>query len=162
MRCYIDVKEAEEEVWEIEDEDDNNCTVIDATGDVPHVVRQSYEDALTSAQLSDDARILNVATKLVELYKSLDSKQDKNNLIDSIEKVLIKTEENRIENALPPKTRTNTKGRPKNVKRNKTHYEYTLEKEKEDVKEAVSQKKKETIEKTKSKLYNTRAYITDN
>ena len=116
MRCYIDVKEAEEEVWEIEDEDDDNCTVIDATGDVPHVIRQSDEDASTSAQLLDDARILNVATKLVELYKLLDSKQDKKNLIDSIEKVLIKTEENRIENALPPKTRTNTKGRPKKCK----------------------------------------------
>ncbi|KAI8372603.1 hypothetical protein EDC96DRAFT_585303 [Choanephora cucurbitarum] len=154
------VKEAEEEVWEIEDEDDDNCTVIDATGNVPHVIRQSDESASTSAQLLDDARILNVTTKLVELYKLLDSKQDKKNLVDSIEKVLIKTEENRIENALPPKTRTNTKGRPKNVKRNRTHYEYTLEKE--DVKEAVLQKKKETIEKTKSRLYNTKAYITDN
>ncbi|OBZ80928.1 hypothetical protein A0J61_11023 [Choanephora cucurbitarum] len=147
-----DVKEAEEEVWEIEDEDDHNCTVTDAIKDVSRVIRQSDEDASTNARLSDNTLILNVATKLVELCKSLDSKQDKKNLTDSIEKVLNKTEENKTENALPPKTRTNTKGRPKNVKRNQTHYEHTLEKEKEDVKEAVSQKKKEAIEKTKTEL----------
>ena len=55
-----------------------------------------------------------------------------------------KIESKRIEKVLPPGTKINVKGRPKNVKRSKVHYEHVLEKEKKDAKMAKKEEKMKT------------------
>lgn len=148
----------DEEVWECENkDDDDDCTIIDATMVPPQIIRRSNKRNFNS-------RIVSTATKLIELYESLESEQDKRNLIDSVENAMKSVEIRRVEEVLPPKTRVSVKGRPKNVKRNLTHYEHLLKKE--DSKEAQLKPKKMEVaikekEETKRKLQDLKKVITD-
>lgn len=150
----------DEEVWECENkDDDDDCTIIDATLVPPQIIHRSSKRSMNS-------RIVSTATKLIELYESLESEQDKRNLIDSVEKAMKNVEIRRVEEVLPPKTRVSVKGRPKNVKRNLTHYEHLLKKEEEDSKEAQLKPKKMEVaikekEETKRKLQDLKKVITD-
>lgn len=147
---YISTEEIQEEDkdedWETDcEDDDDNCSVIDATGDVMKIVRSSKKQTSAIANTSSSASIIQVANELIDLHKSLDSNQDKENLICSVRKLMADIDSKRIEKALPPRRKISVRGRPKNVKRKKIHYEFALQKEKEDAKKVAQEEKKTNV-----------------
>ncbi|KAI8326778.1 hypothetical protein EDC96DRAFT_590533 [Choanephora cucurbitarum] len=135
----------EDEDWETDcedDDDDDNCTVIATTGDEIKIIEKSSKKKLTIVDVGSNATIIQVANELIDLHNSLKSNQEKKNLNYKLRRVMVEVESGRTEKVLPPRRKISVRGRPKNVMRQKIHYERTLKKEKEDAKEAVEEEKK--------------------
>ena len=130
-----------------EENDDDDCAVIDATNDSDRVTRSDEPKKGFVVGASRKAIIMNLANELIDLHSSLESIQDQRRLAESVEKCMRSIEERRIEKVLPPRRKVSVRGRPKNTKRRKTHYELSVEKEKEELKEVAKREKKQQAKK---------------
>ena len=72
------IQEDDDEDWETDcEDDDDNCSVIDATDDVTKIFRSSSKKSDVTVDASSNATMIQVANELIDLHKFLESNQDK-------------------------------------------------------------------------------------
>ncbi|OBZ81439.1 hypothetical protein A0J61_10512 [Choanephora cucurbitarum] len=89
--------EGEKEEKEEEKEEEKDCTVIDATGNDYKVIRSADKTPKAVTKSTENASIPALASDLIDFHNSLSTKQDRENLIDSIQNGMKRIESKRIE-----------------------------------------------------------------